>query len=366
MSGNKNIEKLYFDPKQPSSFYSFGKVNESIKKLKNNKITPAKLQAWLESQDAYTLHKHRRLHYPRRNYNVYNIDDVWETDLIDLQSIKSYNDNFNFILVVIDCLSRFAWVQPLQNKTSTVVAAAFRSILENNNNRSPYYIQSDSGKEFTGGPFQKLLKEKEINFRIARSPDVKCAIAERFNRTLKERMWRYFTNFNTKRYIDILQALVNSYNTTVHSGIKMTPNQVDLTNASAARINSEKRYSHYFTGKKPKYKVGELVRISTAKNVFAKAYEGTFTEELFRIARISKNRAPYAYILEDLSGEAIDGIFYEQELTRVRKNLEKDTFIVEKVLATKGRGRNKQYLVHWQGYSSKFDSWVYEKDLVQV
>lgn len=364
---NAKLKKLYCDPAQPSSFYGVNKLAQALEKSNEKKhISRSKIVEWLETQDAHTIHKARRLRYPRRNYNVSNIDDVWETDLVDLRSIKSYNDGYCYILVVIDVLSKFVWAEALIDKTCTNVTSAFHRILTRSNNRVPIILQSDKGKEFIGSSFQKLLKENDIQFRLVRSPDVKAAVVERFNRTLKERMWRYFTNFNTKRYIDILQTMVGSYNNSRHSGTKMAPSEVTLQNAYVARSNLNHRYGHHFTKKEPKYSVGDLVRVSTSKNVFAKAYEGNYTEEIFEVIRVSKTRAPYTYILQDLSGDEIDGIFYEQELSRVRKDLTQDTFIVDKIIRTEGKGRNKKYLVSWAGYPEKFNSWIPASQLKNI
>ncbi|KAL7290727.1 hypothetical protein TKK_0015479 [Trichogramma kaykai] len=141
----------------------------------------------------------------------------------------------------------------------------------------------------------------------------------------------------------------------------MTPVSVNLNNAALARKNLENRYkrppSSYNRRKKLKYKIGDLVRISRAKKAFAKGYEGGWTIEIFKIKRISEARQPAVYYVENLAGEPIDGFFYEQELTRVRKNLDTPVFEVEKILDTKGRGRNKKYLVQWRGYPDKFNSW---------
>ncbi|EFN76534.1 hypothetical protein EAI_05755, partial [Harpegnathos saltator] len=109
-----------------------------------------------------------------------------------------------------------------------------------------------------------------------------------------------------------------------------------------------------------KYKVGTLVRVSRAKGVFEKGCEANWTEEIFRIhrTRILEWRNPRVYELSELSGEVIDGIFYEQELARVNKNLQVKEFIVDKVIGRRGRGGNKELFVSWRGYPSKFNSWI--------
>ena len=100
------------------------------------------------------------------------------------------------------------------------------------------------------------------------------------------------------------------------------------------------------------------MRISRAKVTFEKGYEAKWSKEIFRIHRVLEWRKPHVYELSDLTGEVIDGIFYEQELSLIEKNLDGEEFIVDKIIRSKGRGKNKQVLVSWRGYPSKFDSWI--------
>lgn len=349
-----DLEKFYYDP---AHYAGYSAVNNLFRasNLSRNKVT-----RWLETQDAYTLHRPLRRKFPRMHYNVTNIDDLWEADLIELRNLKSYNDGYSSLLVIIDILSKYVWVEPLRDKTSDSVMRAFQTVLARSNGRVPVYLQTDKGKEFVGRPLQKLLEENDIRFRVARNPDVKAAIVERFNRTLKERMWRYFTHKNTRRYIDVLQNIVNAYNHTRHSSTKMQPRVVTRENARIAYENITRRWKDEANKKrrKTKYSVGDLVRISRAKAAFEKGYEARWSEEIFRIHRILDWRKPCLYELSDLAGEVIDGIFYEQELARVEKNLQEEEFIVDRVIKSRGRGNNKQVLVSWRGYPSKFDSWI--------
>lgn len=313
----KTLEKVYFDPSHEASFSGATKL---LRVARKKNISNEKTLLWLEGQDAYTKHRFVRQRFPRRHYNVRNIDDVWEADLVDLRSIKTYNDDYTYLLVVIDVLSKYAWVEPLRDKCSLSVAKAFTRILSNkkDNGRTPIYVQSDRGKEFVGAAFQELLKKKNIQFRAARNPDIKAAVVERFNRTLKERMWRYFTYSQNRRYIDVLQSIVSAYNHTLHSSIKMAPSAVTLVTAAKARHNLMQRYKESERQRSPKYRVGDIVRISSAKASFTKGYESGWSSELFKIHRISSSSNPVVYILRDLHSEDIDGIFYEPELSRVQ------------------------------------------------
>lgn len=359
---NNTLNEIYYTPERPEAYTGATNILRSTRKI----YRPQEIFNWLESQDAFNQHRYVRRRFPRRHYNVRNIDDVWEGDLIDVRSIKSYNDGFTFILVVIDVLSKFAWLEPVIDKTSKNVTKAFERILARSNGRVPVCFQTDKGKEFIGKEMQEFLKARNILFRVVRSPDTKAAIAERLVRTIKERIWRYFTHKNTRRYIDILQKVVEAYNHSKHSGTKMEPASVTIYNATTARENLNKRYAENEQTKKPKYSVGDLVRVSRSKNVFAKGYESGWTLELFKISRISLSRQPVVYFLKDLADEDIDGFFYEEELSRVRKDLDSCEFEVEKILKSSGTGRKKKYLVKWKGYPDKFNSWVHANQIKEI
>lgn len=361
------MEKFYYDP----SHYAGYSAVENLTRAAKPNYTHDDIVRWLESQDAYTLHRPLRRKFPRLHYNVTNIDDVWEADLIELRNLKSYNDGYSYLLVIIDVLSKFVWVEPIKDKTSASVKDAFQRVLARSEGRVPVYLQTDKGKEFIGRTLQTFLKENDIRFRVVRNPDVKVAIVERFNRTLKERMWRYFTHKNTRRYFDVLQDIVRAYNHTRHSSTRMQPATVTRENARIARENITRRWpkgkvSSEKRGRKVKFRVGDFVRISSAKAAFEKGYEARWSEEIFRIHRVLVWRKPPVYELADLAGEVVDGIFYEQELARVEKNLQEEQFIVDRVIKSRGRGANKQVLVSWRGYPSKFDSWIAASDLISL
>ena len=216
----------------------------------------------------------------------------------------------------------------------------------------------------------KTFSKKITQFRVARNPDIKAAIVERLNRTLRERIWRYFTQQNTKRYVDVVQKIIYAYNHTLHSGTRMKSSEVNLYNAVKARENLQRRMNgrKRAFGATAKFKVGDFVRISRTKNTFERGYEINFSEEVFKIQRISRRQNLYTYILEDLNGEIIDGFFYTEELVLVGRERIADNqkFKVEQVVRTRGRGANKQVLVKWLGYSDKFNSWIKASELERI
>ena len=148
-------------------------------------------------------------------------------------------------------------------------------------------------------------------------------------------------------YIDVLGDIVNKYNNTVHRTIKMK--LIDVTSDSYAEYNEDSNVTN------PKFKVGDHVRISKYKNIFAKGYTPNWSEEVFVINKI-KNTVPWTYAISDLNGEEITGSFYEKEL---QKTSQKE-FRIEKVLKRKS---DKLY-VKWKGYDDSFNSWFDKEDLI--
>lgn len=362
----------YYDPSHEEGYAgarNLLRVNARGKHLTASER--ARIHEWLSEQDAYTLHRPVKRKFPRLRYNVSNIDDLWECDLLQLTGIKDANDGYCYALVVIDVLSKFAWLELLRDKSARHVAAAFERILDKAAGRAPVCLQSDRGKEFVGSAFQATLRKRNIRFRHARNPDIKAAVVERLNRTIRERMWRYFSHKNTSRYVEVLQKIIHAYNHTVHSGTKMKPCDVNIYNAAEARENLENRAMRQTVNRRGrgqvrnKYAVGTYVRISRTKNTFERGYEKNFSEEIFKVNRVSNRQNLHTYVLEDLSGEVIDGFFYPEELAPVgKKRVESEQrFKIERVLRTRGRGSDKQVLVKWQGYPAKFNSWVSAREI---
>ena len=175
----------------------------------------------------------------------------------------------------------------------------------------------------------------------------KSVIAERFIRTLKNKIYKYMTSISKNVYIDKLDDIVKKYNNTYHTSIKMKP--VDLKDNTFIDFKKE------VNDKNPKFKVCDHVRISKYKNIFAKGYMPNWSEEIFIIKKI-KNTVPWIYVINDLNGEEIIGTFYENKLQKT----DQKEFRIEKVLKKKG---DKLYL-KWKGYDNSFNSWTDKRDIV--
>ena len=135
----------------------------------------------------------------------------------------------------------------------------------------------------------------------------KSVFAERFIRTLKSKIFKHMGAVSKNVYFDVLDDILNKYNNTVHRTIKMKP--IDVTADSYAKYNED------FNVTKPKFKVGDHVRISKYKNIFAKGYTQDWLEEFFVFSKI-EDTVPWIYVISDFNGELITGGFYEKELQK--------------------------------------------------
>lgn len=244
------------------------------------------------------------------------LDYVWQADLADMSALSNFNAGNNYLLTVIDVLSKYAWAVPIKRKTGSEVSSAFRQIFKK---RKPVQLCTDAGKEFLNSEVQKLLKEQDIHFFVAPSSDVKAAVVERFNRTLKQRMWKYFTARETFKYVDVLQDLVDSYNKMIHSSTSMPPSKVTIDNQD---VVFEKLYGSRWASKCPrkkprfKFNIGDTVKLSRVKRMFEKGYVSNWTKENFVVCQ-RLPRIPPVYKVKDENGEIIKGVFYEAELLKV-------------------------------------------------
>jgi hypothetical protein len=353
------LNNIYTELENPSSFSSINKLyNEARKELPDLKLND--VRQWLSGRDSYTLHRQARKRFRRNRIYVKSIDEQWEIDLVDLTAISQHNDNYKFILTCIDVLSKKAWARGLHSKHATVITEAFKTILDEG--RKPWQVRSDKGKEFVNETFKKLLRNEGIHFFTSQNEDIKCSIVERFNRTLKSKMWRYFTENNTYKWIDVLSKLIRGYNESEHRSIKMKPNDVSEDNQRLAynnlypeiKLNEGKN----FKIRKTSFNIGDTVRISKFRQHFDKGYVPQWTEEIFKIIAVSHQKTQPVYRLVDLTDEPIKGTFYRNELQKVM--LDKDrTYKIETIIKKRRLSDGRiQYFVKWRGYPEKFNQWI--------
>ena len=267
-----------------SMFYKFFEKKSvgSGAKHVNTKITPQNKQL------AEELHKPIIRKFKKRKVYATFKDNIWGADLGDMQLLSKYNKGIRFLLCVIDIFSKYAWVVPLKDKKGISIVKAFQIILKQSHSRQrakstsakhlkPNKIWVDKGSEFYNSYFKKWLRDNDIVMYSTHN-EGKSIVAERFIRTLKSKIYKYMTSISKNVYIDKLDDIVDEYNNTYHITIKMKPADVK----DNTYINADKE----FNNKDPKFKVGDHVRISKYKNIFAKGYMPNWSEEVFVIKKV--------------------------------------------------------------------------------
>ena len=297
-----DLKKFYLDSKFPGSYSGAYKFYQEVKNI-HPKVTLKKVNEFLKSQDAYTLHKRTRKPKYRRTL-VFKPRDLWQIDLLDMQKYSAENNGYRYICVIIDCFSRYVWVKPLKNKTGKATVKALALLLMN---ERPKLIQADQGTEFFNRDVKRMLEAFGPKLYHTYT-DKKAAIVERVQRTLRGRLGRLFTKRGNFKWIDKIDDIVTAYNNSYHRTIKMKPADVDEEHIANIFFNSLPNLK-----KTIKFSNGDRVRILIKKNQFAKEFEKSWSEEIFKIKRI-QNTNPITYLIEDLDGEDIIGGFYTEEL----------------------------------------------------
>lgn len=290
------------------------------------------------------LHRPARKNFVRRKVFVKGIDDLFQVDLVEMKPYAKVNKGKKYILMIIDVFSKYAWAVPLADKKGKSVAEAMRGVLEKSK-RIPTNIQSDLGTDFYNKDFKALTDHYGIN-HYSSYTHLKASVVERFNRTIKNWLYKEFSVQGNYQWIDLLPKLILRYNSKVHRSIGMKPKDVSKFNENILL----KKLNKTAVERVPKFKLNDKVRISKYKTLFAKGYTPSWSTELFTIYQVRKTSPP-VYHLRDEEGNIIKGVFYGQEL---QKTAYPNTFLVEKVLKRRG---TKSY-VKWLGFPSRYNSWI--------
>ena len=223
-----------------------------VYKLFDNKTAGSDVKSILQNEQlAEELHKPIiRKFIKRKMYSTFK-NNFLRADLADMQLISKFIKGFRFLLCVADIFSKFACIVPLKNKKGVNIVNTFQSILKDSN-RKPNKIWVDKGGEFYNNSFKKWLQDNDITMYSTHN-EGKSAVADRFTRTLKNKIYKHMTSISKNVYIDKLDDIVNEYNNTYHRTIKMKP--IDVKDNTYINIDKE------VNGKDPKFKVDDHVRI---------------------------------------------------------------------------------------------------------
>lgn len=299
------------------------------------------------------LHRPARKNFERRHTQMRGIGDTYQIDLVEMIPYAPLNRNYKYILTVIDIFSKFGWAYPVKNKTSVCIVDVIKKLF--NSGHSPRNIHSDLGGEFYNSKFRELMHQHNIN-HYSTFTSKKAAIVERFNRTLKHKMWQMFNMQGSHKWLAILPTLLHEYNNTKHRKIRMKP--ADVSKRDEQRLlNTVYKDITIFDERCMKFKINDYVRISKFKSIFEKGYMPNWTTEIFQISSIQRTQ-PITYLIKDEQNNVIRGAFYAEELQKV---VHPHTYLVEKIIRRRPGGK---LYVKWLGFDSTHNSWIDKNDLL--
>lgn len=356
------LSSIYYTSNHPSSFSSIQKLYTDARIIDSG-ITKKYVKDWLSKQLTYTLHRPARRTFKRNRVLVSEIDEEFQADLVDLREFKKVNSGYAYLLTVIDVLSKFAFAVPLKTKTKEEVANALESVLKI---RVPVKIRTDAGTEFLNKNVKQLLLRYKVYHSVAVNPAIKCSVIERFNRTLKDKMFKYFTKTGKRRYIGVLDDLLISYNSAEHSSIKLRPVDVTRKNQNQAFENLYKKQSMRNMLKPPAIKallkIGNKVRLKYILGAFERGYYPNWTDEVFVIHKIIPSFPKTIYKIANHLGVVEAQRYYADDLQAIKD----EVYRIEKVLKERTYKKKQEVFVKWLNYSSEHNSWIPKSDVVSM
>lgn len=353
----EEIRASYKEPGHPIAFSN----PRTIYNYYNKEIPLKKIREILNTIESQSIHKEFRK--GKRNISFARFKRYqFQIDLCFIIDLAEWNDGVKYLFTIIDCFTRYAFVKPLKNKTSSTVLEAFVKVIDNLPEK-PLTIVCDKGNEFINKNFLSYCKKTKIKL-ISPISNVHATYVERFNRTIQNLIFKFLTETNSKRYIDHLDKIVESYNLRYHRMIEMSPFEAENNPNAELYINgliSEREAQMKKID--PTLKVGDLVRIAKQKNIFSRGFDPQSQDEIFRIRKIStKMKIPLYYLSNYERNENIEGGFYRFEITPANINL----FKIEKIIRRRTLRGEKQILVKWLGYDEKYNQWIPEKEVQDI
>lgn len=361
---HRRLKQLYYDPESESGFSSISKLWKAAKEDFPN-LQQRDVKQWLQQQLTYTLHYPARRNFLRNRVIASSPGELGQADLVDMQMYADHNDGYKFLLTFIDVFSKVAFAVPLKSRSADSVKHGFESIFDQ---YRPYMIQTDRGTEFTNAVIKQFMKRSGINHYFAYNQDVKCSVVERFNRTLKSRMFKYFTANGTRRWVDVVESLIQAYNNSYHRSIKMKPNEV--TGDTTARVfqnlygfASERQVLEQNPREPTKFNVGDHVRIKYHVEPMEKAYYPNYGDVVYQVSAVVRRYPKPVYQVKDGQGSILHRKLYAEDLQPVSKDTR---YRIESIIKRRTRRGRREVLVKWLNYNSSYNSWIPESAVKDV
>ena len=347
------MEKEYLRAGQVGAFGGVRNLSQALG------VSRKKAQNYLYTTDIYTTYKPQRKTFPRRRIIAYSKFELLQMDLMQITNLARHNNGYNYILIAIDTLSKFLFMEPIKNKGFAEMQRAMTKILRQVTPKCKLLL-TDRGTEFLSRKMQNLYKKFGVK-RYHIHSEKKAAGAERAIKSIRNQIQRLIETTGSKRFVHLLPKLAYAHNHRVHSRTGLRPVDVDSSNET---LVFERLYAVPPKGARTRanYKVGDLFHISLQKPLFTKSSTKSFTAETFAVSEILPT-VPISYRAKTLSGKPLLGTLYEEEMSRAIKTSD-SLYEIDKIKKTRVRADGKiERFVSFKGWPSQYDAWVLADDI---
>ncbi len=276
----------------------------------------SKIRDFLRQNEPSSLFRQVRHKFPRRRIIAHYPFQMIMSDTINYRLIeRPYNRPYKYIMIAIDVFTKKAWAQPMKSMDQMDASVAMEKILDQME-QIPQKIVTDLGTEYYNKMMGNLFNRFGIKHYSIRGKH-KASVAERFIRTIKSRIQKYFWANKTTNWISILDQFIDNYNNTYHRSIKMTPNQVNENNRA---IVFKTLYPKVSDDTQPRLQVGDRVRLLKEKQIFEKGYTRNWSTEIYKVVKTYTQGSVDFYKIADLEGNELPRTKYYWQLNLVSKS----------------------------------------------
>ena len=307
----EKLKELYINLQKPPSYSA--KLKHFLPDNKRKAV-----DAFLQSFELHSKNKRiTKKRFPRRQVKARFPFDVFMADLFMYPQYKYFNGRFVYILLLIDCFTKMVYVCPMKKKNKEETARAFETIF-NKFDRYPIFLVTDNGKEFFNSDVRDVMISHGINhYSTPTRTSWHASMAERAIRTIKSRIARYMQAKKTKKWIDVIDQIVDNYNHTPHSSHKLKP--VNVNESNRVRVYKT-MFPNIKITRDCRLKKGDKIRILRDKKQFEKGYTQNWSNEIYVIKSVRHKDNVCWYKLEDIEGDTVPGIWYYNQLNLVQND----------------------------------------------
>ena len=251
--------------------------------------------------------------HPRLPVRCRYKNEIWCMDLAQVDKLAEFNSGVKYLMIIVDLFSRFVRVGTMRNKNAESAKACFISLCSQKNDLTfPKKLWIDSGKEFLAD-FKNFCEDAGITVYHIHT-EKKALYAERYIQSLKNIMYRYMEDKDTLKYVPAIPNFVKTLNSRLNTTTGLAPEKVENKHFLQVLYNGKIKKLKI---QKPKFELGDKVRLAYDEFSFRKGYKPQFTDRIYTVEKISTDRPIVTFKIKDSENKILDGRYYEQELQKV-------------------------------------------------